>query len=506
MQTVSHSEQKLPNLPPSELVTPPSTATLSRQNIIYMVVISIILIAAALRFLNLGKTNFWYDEMAALRYASNLSTFDVHPPLYYATLNVLLKFNQSEFILRLPSAIAGVVSVLFIYLIGRQLSGLKITILTMLLASISPLLIWHSQEARMYSQALMFVLMTVYFYILILKNGSRFAWLGYAVAAVLAVYSHLYSGLIPITLSIHLLLFRRDLLSRWIIAQAILLVAYTPWLIILASLPAKQIGTVRPVSILHIFYNYYAFTTGYSLGPTINELRAHHISVLIPYLALILPLAITTSILVIAGIYHQWRQNREKAMLIILWATVPVFIAVFIPLLRQSMIFNVRYVLVSLPAYLWLLASGIEKLGRRIGTVALIVIITYSGISLYNHYFNSRYAKEDVRSAANYVTQEIQPDDHILVITVGSLFNWYFHSDNPIVTSSQPQPAIELVTNAARNTNTLWLVEARAWQTDPNGEIKSYLNDNYQVLEERNFSGVQIYKYCITHCVPKPGS
>jgi len=479
-----------------------SNLRLAPQNLTYVVIVAIILAAVVLRLFDLGKTNFWYDEMASLRYAADLSVFDVHPPFYYAILNILLKFNQSEFILRLPSVVAGILSVIFIYLTGRQLFDCKTTIIGTLLASISPIMIWHAQEARMYSQALLFAVMSVYFYLLILKNGSRFAWIGYAISAILAVYSHLYTGLIPLTLSLHLLLFRRDLFFRWAIAQIIVVLSYLPWILILASLPTKQIGSGRTPSILHFFYNYYAFTSGYSLGPTINDLRTPQLSVIVPYLPLIVPLAVITLVLIGAGAIHLLRTNHQKAMLILLWATLPVLIAVIIPIFRQSMIFNVRYVLVALPAYVWILASGITKLGQRSGAIALIVVITYNGISLYNHYFNPLYTKEDVRSAATYVAQESSSDDHILVITVGSLFNWYFHSSNLVMNNNESGAVSALVTRATADTDTLWLIESRTWQTDSRGEIRSYLDNNYRLIEEESFPGVKVYRYCVKDCEP----
>lgn len=488
------------NLPKAYIKKTSLNSGLTHQKLAYGVMIAMILIASTLRLLDLGKTNFWYDEMASLRYAMDLSVFDVHPPFYYAILNILLKFNQSEFILRLPSVVAGVLSVIFIYLTGKQLFDSRTTIVCTLLACTSPIMIWHAQEARMYSQALLFAVMTVYFYLLVLKNGSHFAWIGYVLSAILAVYSHLYAGLIPLTLSLHLLLFRRDLFFRWGIAQIIVLLSYLPWILILASLPTKQIGSGRTPNILHLFYNYYAFTSGYSLGPTINDLRTPQLSVIVPYLPLIAPLAVTILFLTGSGIIHLWRKNRQKATLILLWATLPVLIAVVIPIFRQTMIFNVRYVLVALPAYLWILALGITNLGQRLGALVLIVVITYNGISLYNHYFNPLYTKEDVRSAAAYVAQESSSDDHILVITVGSLFNWYFHSNNLVMNNNKSDAPSELVTRATANTDTLWLIESRPWQTDSRGEIRSYLDSNYRLIEQENFPGVQVYRYCVKDC------
>lgn len=465
-----------------------------------LVMLGIMLVAAALRLFHLGTTNFWYDEIATISYAMDLSRFDVHPPFYYGIIHILLNFTQSEFFIRLPSLIVDVFSVGLVYLVGKQLYSAQTTLIAVLLAAISPLLIWHAQDARMYSQGIMFVLLTLYFYVRILKQGSTYEWIGYTVSATLGLYTHLYTGLILVTLSLHVLVYRRDLLKRWVIANAVTFIAYIPWLLILGSLPEKQIGSARDFNPFQLFYTYYTFASGYTLGPTINELRTPEIRNLLRYAPLIVPLALVVGVLLVAGTRSQWKRNRERALLTVMLATVPVLLAFIIPLFRASMTFNVRFVIFAAPAFLWLLASGVEGLNRYVGIALLAVLIFFNGLSLYNHFFDIRYDREDVRSAAVYVAASALPDDHVLVITVRNVFSWYFEANNPVYSNSGAESLADLVGSTTSNTETVWLVEARSWQTDPQNEIGRYFEAHYPLRQHQSFHDVEVYEYCVAQC------
>ena len=92
-------------------------------------IIAVLLLAALLRFYGLADENLWLDEsfswaQATMSYGDMMGTVmvDVHPPLYFnilfATVNVL---GESEFALRLPSVLFGLLTVWMVYLVGLRL-------------------------------------------------------------------------------------------------------------------------------------------------------------------------------------------------------------------------------------------------------------------------------------------------------------------------------------------------------------------------------------------------
>ncbi len=477
---------------------------LSRQRLSVYVLFFIILTAAAIRFFRLDGQGFWYDEAVTLRLISGPAFHDIHPPAFYLLIRAWSQLGQSEFFLRLPAALMGVLSVLLIYHIGLQLVGSKAASVAAFLASISPMLVWHSQDLRMYSQAVLLVLLTVHFYLRSVRSNSWTDWIGYVAAALLAGYTHLYTVFIPFILSLHYLIFYRQRIWRWIMLHGLFAVGYLPWLLVIMNLPPDQIGTPRLSSMFNIFYTYFTFAAGYSFGPAVNDLRTYDLSVVLPYVPIIAPLAVVVVIVAVTGIRRQWQHSHENSVLVLLWAVVPVGLAVAITLLRPTMTFNTRYVLYSLPAFLWMLASGIEALGRRAGIGTLLLLTLYSGMSLSNYFFNSYYAKEDVRGAAAYIAAEAEPDDAIVVVTVTTAFRWYFNGDNLILGPIPTSLFEDELTEASQGRDTVWLVHSRHWQTDPRQEIKSFMDRQYLLSDSQQFTGVSIYRYCVNNCGIQP--
>jgi uncharacterized membrane protein len=127
----------------------------------------ILFLAFLLRIISLNQS-LWLDEAtsALLAAKGNFKFFvpyDFHPPLYYYLLFAWSKiFGLSEISLRLPSVLLGVGSVYLLYKSAFSLVGRTSAILAAIFLAISPLHIYYSQEARMYSLATFAVLLLFY--------------------------------------------------------------------------------------------------------------------------------------------------------------------------------------------------------------------------------------------------------------------------------------------------------------------------------------------------------
>src|SRR5207245_8184433 len=104
--------------------------------------------------------------------------------------------GDSEVVLRTPSALAGVLTVVYAYKLGRTLYTPAVGLLSGLLIATMFFPVWYSQEARPY--AFMMLLTTaqiLYAYRSVRESRAR-DWLGLAVATVLGLYNH-YVALLP---------------------------------------------------------------------------------------------------------------------------------------------------------------------------------------------------------------------------------------------------------------------------------------------------------------------
>lgn len=125
---------------------------------------SILLISFLLRLISLNQS-FWLDEATSATVAtksmSEILSFakaDFHPPLYYILLHLwTMVSGTSEVGIRMVSVLFGVGTVYLVYRLSKNSFAA-------LLVATSPLLVYYSQEARMYSMLTFFITLSVYAY------------------------------------------------------------------------------------------------------------------------------------------------------------------------------------------------------------------------------------------------------------------------------------------------------------------------------------------------------
>ncbi|OGZ35523.1 MAG: hypothetical protein A3A94_02530 [Candidatus Portnoybacteria bacterium RIFCSPLOWO2_01_FULL_43_11] len=136
----------------------------------------------------------WFDEIP---WWSKLSFHD-HPPLVFIFQHFSIKiFGVSAFSARLPSALAGFLTIFFIYLIGRELYSKQVGLWSALVLTVSNYLIWISRTALLEAVAIFFIVLSIYFFIKAWsKTKYLFLWAVALGLAFLSKYTTFY--LIPV--------------------------------------------------------------------------------------------------------------------------------------------------------------------------------------------------------------------------------------------------------------------------------------------------------------------
>src|SRR5208337_4405097 len=175
-----------------------SLVTASRyfQSLIVLMVIGLFL-----RFYNLGFNSLWLDE--ASTYTISLKSFagiwqvtasgEFNPPLFYWAEHVMLMLGNNEVILRFIPALLGVLTIPLFYLIGKEFLDRNAGIIAAAACTVSPFLIYYSQEARAYMMMLFFVALATIFFLRAMKSGSLIPWILFGVFSALAFWSHFYA-------------------------------------------------------------------------------------------------------------------------------------------------------------------------------------------------------------------------------------------------------------------------------------------------------------------------
>ena len=124
------------------------------------ILILLLLAAFALRLYRLDHQEIWGDE-AHSAYVASLPLpvvvsprTETNPPLYHFLLYLWVGLTGSSvFALRFLSLVLGVLTVPLVYRLARLAFGELVGLLAALLCTISPFLVYYSQEARMYALA-----------------------------------------------------------------------------------------------------------------------------------------------------------------------------------------------------------------------------------------------------------------------------------------------------------------------------------------------------------------
>jgi mannosyltransferase len=466
----------------------------------------LIALAAALRFFQIGQQSFWADEVFSLwiipRGEDGLHHF-FKGPLHAALLFLWsLWGGYGDAWTRSLSAVLGLATLPLLYLLGRRLGGHRVGLTAAFLLAVSPFHVWYSQEMRNYSLLMLVAVISQLCFLRLLDRGHRRDWILYGVTVVVALLTNFAGSFLPFGQGLYLLLRRRDLLARFVAAQALVALVLFPWLRGFDSgwspEMAGKSAVLRGVNFhpMALPFSFSVFSVGFTVGPSLDEMnRALSLKLLVPHLWYFIPVAILYAWILVRGliaIHH----NREGQAFYTTWIAVPLLLVSVFAVLNVK-VFNVRYMAVAFPGYLILLAEGIclSRSSRR--NALLVLIAAACCVPLWNLYFVPRYWKPDARRAARYVESQVRPGDAVRVYSIPEPFQYYFHGESPAEVLPwdllvRPENTRRLLDDLDRRYDRLWLVDYRGWYLDPENKLPGIVAERWKLVDVRPFVGVKV--------------
>ena len=493
-----------------ELETVPSSQFKKLVSDPYILILAIItLLGAYLRIHNLGTQSIWLDEGASYSYIQDTiigtwrtSVDAAQAPLHMVVMHFMTFFSSSEFSLRLPSAIFGILSIPLIYAMGERLFGKEEGIISAFLLSISMMHLWYSQEARMYAQMLLFSLASLYFFYCATKTNSKKDWVFFAVSSSLAFYSHYYTIFVFIPE-----------------------VVYYIWAKI--AVPSIKIGKISVedwqnvrmfivgmgaffVSILPLFIPFVAQSLSrtssaptWGIGQSLSFIPTMliHFSTREPKTSYLFMLLFAIGLVAIA--LHQ----KDQFAFLGLYLAIP-FTASYI--LAAKMPFSPRYLLFLLPAYLILVARGITAVAntlyssnnspskdtikkRHISIAIITLLFLLMSFSLITQYY-SVPQKNDWRVASDYIESLTQPEDTVSTLP-GYMFQaltyYYDNSSDGTYQVNPPYSESGLSSFVEKHGRVWFMVTWDISAANPDGSAVRWLQNNATFVNQ--VTGIYIF-------------
>ena len=397
----------------------------------------ILLLALAVRLWALTRQAIWFDE-AVLACFARLSTAewltylrDTIPGFFWIALIkaplplVFMRgwtslLGQGELVLRLPSLVLGLVAVLLIYRVARQLLGERTAPWASLLLALNPFHVYVSQQLSEYSLLLCLGLGSMSLWLSAPDGGARPWWR--AVLNLISLGVHPMGALVP---GVQLLLglrrprpWRR--LTLWLEALPLALVML--YAALLASRPGEVSLTL-------------GWVPGFSAASVVELLRQFfhgglthgHLALERPSLWQAAALAMTV-LLALAGLTSLVRARSGALARLGVWAAAPL-LAVAAASLVSGSLWVPRYLIFTLPALLLLAAEGLTAVcdhrRPRQAAAALVLGLTLGGCL----WTQNQVPSGSFRDLAPALRSQLRPGDGVLITPDRLVLPFGYHWD-----------------------------------------------------------------------------
>ncbi|MBL7196792.1 MAG: glycosyltransferase family 39 protein [Candidatus Omnitrophica bacterium] len=384
---------------------------------VQILLLLIILLGVFLRIYALDRETFTGDEMLTASFSKS-SICEIctnrlkagHLPSYFIIIYYWMRlFGNDEFSLRFSSVIFGTASIYILFLVIKHLFDEKIALVGSFLFSVSSASIYYSQDARMYSLVVLFVLLSVLFLLKALNRNRNIYWLLYTIFTLFVL--SLSASSIPVILFellFVILTWRRykDSVRKFIISLFLIAFFYLPLILVLIRSKGPDVlSWIPPPNLFSIVETFRLFGFKFIIPPLFRS--KDPLNFLLGGFGLIF-----LGLLSIIGAFSV-RKEKDRLILLLLWLAIPIFTLLVLSFLWTPVFGPVRYVLYSSCAYCILIAKGITSFKNKNIQIVLIALFSIATIAMLWGYYHSD-VKQDWRAANDYIFSNLKEDEILI--------------------------------------------------------------------------------------------
>ncbi len=389
---------------------------LQSRNARLSILVLILLLGAAARFVHIGSQSLWADEGFSYYTLTQPNLYetmaqDTHPPLYFGGLRLWTGLaGITEVALRFFSLIPSVISIAVVYQVARELVYTRgespntavVPLLAALMMALADAEILLSQEVRHYTWLVLLVTCSMWAFLRWLRLGQRRWLIAWVVFTIVLIYTHYLGAFIGIVQGLYALLFLRGRQRIAAIGALVLsALVLVPWLLIAGRQQVGHSGV------------YWSLELSWTL---LADIRRDWFGQMWP-LTMGLALLGVVTLVYRKTVQIQWRPIAPR-ILLVLWAVLPVILTIigdnFIPILAPHRMTHIT------PAIAILLAFGLANF-RNPARGFLIAVMVIYGVTTVDF----ERPKPPWREVGQQIADYVQPTDLVLIDVGGS--------DNPML-------------------------------------------------------------------------
>jgi mannosyltransferase len=490
-----------------------------------LLLLVITVLSVYLRIHLLTAKSFWLDEGFSVMIARlGWSDFwqllwlrEANMALYYLLLHFWMDLGKSEFFVRSLSVIFSTATIPAIYLLGSRLFRPAVGFVAALLLAVNAFDVRYAQEARSYSLLVLLATVATLLFVDAVEHPSDRRWTLYTVFSALCVYSQFFGILVPFSHGLSLLALRREQIPRKEIFRSAryLVYALVPIAIFLVKMGPGDMWWLPRVNFA-IARHFFVSLAGNGGTPLL----------IFASVAALVGFAAAARLLTRGCSFETWRYA-----VIVIWFGFPVAAVTTAGLFRPF--FLARYLILSLPAWLLLVAVGVCRLAMwpahlregehanlvwptlwRSGGWALLLMIALLSVRGVRSYYRSDFdlVREDWRAASHYLLSHARRGDVAFFYVGPGRLPFEYYRSLAGAPMSKPEviypasaghltyhdflvtPMAEVLPNIPERGDRVWLVLSSAPDMI-NDVMRAWYGKRYPLSREVDVGGIRLVLY-----------
>lgn len=478
----------------------------------WLVPLLVLLAATALRAHAIGVQSLWSDEgnsvVQAGRSLADIALHaarDIHPPGYYWLLHVWARLTgDSEFALRLLSALVSVLGAACALAAGRALFGFTAGLAAALLLALNGFSIWYAQETRMYALLGLWGAAAALALTALLLRPGRARMMALALVNAAGLWTHYAWPFVMLAQGAVALLWlggaslrqreTRERLVALLAAAGIALLLFSPWLATALERVSAWPATGAALSGGMALQSLYPLL---AVGPSFASLGADWQA-----------LAAGSALLLILAGSAPTRRALWRSGLPLVWTLAPCAAFLALGLYRES---NLKFLLPAQAGFaLWAgrgfawLWSCPAPLLRALAPAAGALLLTGVALSLGPLGHDAAWQRADYRGLVADISVGLGSEDLIVLNAPNQaeVFRYYYRGEAEVLpippgTGPMDEESLRRLRESVAGARRVYALFWGEGERDPQGIVERALVEGAHVADSRWYGDVRLATYSV---------